>query len=136
MDTQTKTQSNRQDYELIHTNLSVLAAYAWFNYRQRGKGAVVIDTNHVVADTPTSNDWVLTVPLGYVTPTMAQLKQASLPIDMLELVQAYTPETEIVVSVLRVIEDRDYMGHYRLAINPAPPDIYKAIGAQMLATNN
>jgi hypothetical protein len=128
--------ANARDHRLIVENLQVLAAYAWLNYQRHGKGAVVIDTTRVETWEQPSGNLVFTTTLGYVTEKQARTQAFRLPTEMGALIRAYRPEVEIVVTIARVIESRDYLGHYRLATHPAPPELYREIGPSIVAAEN
>ena len=101
---------------LIQAQWRDFAAFAWRQYLDRGRGAVVVDLKRAVDEGASSSQ----IPAYYVANSSEQLKQrGGWPNEEIaELIQEYDPEQDVVFLFIRLDGD---IFHYNVSDEMTPP---------------
>ena len=85
---------------LLRAQWRDFAAFAWRQYKERGRGAVVIDLYRAAQEERSASE----IPTYYVSDSSEQLKQrGGWPNEEIaNLVQEYDPEQDVVFLVVRI----------------------------------
>jgi hypothetical protein len=111
-------------HQVVDGNWTLLAAFAWQNFLELGRGAVVVQVDQMVQaaqDTQEMDVVVTYLPGGDV---------ARLTSDTSEIIAAYDPESEVVI----LFTGLDWAGNlaYRCKAGdgPLPPEAFRIYGRQ------
>jgi hypothetical protein len=113
-----KEQRTKAHTLVIEGNWAKIAGIAWAEYRERGRGAVVIQEDDFL-DVP--NGLMTVFRINYISPLRKKVFQAIFSEKDMHTLQTYDPETQVMVMVMR--------GDCRLATyiaqgEPDPPIAY------------
>jgi hypothetical protein len=126
-DLPTGRESRESHIEFIRINWPIAAAFAWQQYRQQGRGCIVIDVAQA-KDPPPGESHLFGETLGAYIPY--KIVRVTGDADVKRMVKKYNPRLEVVFVFLR--EDGG-VSSYRLYIHnqPSPPEAYEELKREM-----
>lgn len=126
-DLPTGDESRESHLEFIRINWPVAAAIAWQQYRQQGRGCIVIDVTQAKEPPPGESHLFGETPGRYVP---YKVVRASDDADVQRMVKSYNPRQEVVFVFLRTDGG---VSSYRLHIHgqPSPPEAYEMLKREL-----
>ncbi len=126
-DLPTGPESRESHLEFIRINWPVAAAFAWQQYREQGRGCIVIDVTKA-KDPPLGESHLFGEILGAYVPY--PIVRVTGDADVKRMVRDYDPRLEVVFVFLRVDGG---VSSYRLHIRnqPSPPEAYEELKREL-----
>ena len=113
---------NRVYHQVVNDQWSLLAAFAWKNYLELGRGAVVVQVDQWVDD-----DTGIDVQVTYLPGSDV----ARLTDDTAEFITQYDPRAEVVILFTGLDLNGNLAYRCKAGDGPLPPDALRLFGHQL-----
>jgi hypothetical protein len=115
-------------HQVVNDNWTVLAAYAWKHYLEKGRGAVLVQVDQLVEASPAlSGGSELEVQVSYLPGS----NLARLTADTAAFVAQYDPTTELVILFTGLDQGGNLAYRCKTGDGPVPPDAYRLFGHEI-----
>lgn len=117
---------DRVYHQVVNDNWLLLAAFAWKNFSEYGRGAVVVQVDQLVRATAPGGD-ELDVQVSYLPGNDV----ARLTADTSEFIAQYDPRSEVVILFTGLDSGGNLAYRCKTGDGPVPPDAFRLYGAQL-----
>lgn len=116
---------DRVYHQVVNDQWLLLAAFAWKNYADFGRGAVVVRVDQLVQSAPGSDE--LDVQVSYLPGNDV----ARLTADTAEFIAEYDPRSEVVILFTGLDSGGNLAYRCKTGDGPVPPDAFRLYGPQL-----
>jgi hypothetical protein len=115
-------------HQVVNDNWTVLAAYAWKHYLEKGRGAVLVQVDDLVEAAPAlKGGSEMEVQVSY----LPNHDLARLTADTAAFVEQYDPTTEVVILFTGLDQGGNLAYRCKTGDGPVPPDAYRLFGHEV-----
>ena len=119
---------DRVYHRVVNDNWTVLAAYAWKHFLEAGRGAVLLQVDHLLEAAPALNGGSeMEVKVSY----LPDGDLARLTADTAEFVAQYDPATEVVILFTGLDTGGNLAYRCKTGDGPVPPDALRLFGHEI-----
>src|SRR5579859_2825578 len=116
---------DRVYHQVVNDNWTVLAAFAWKNYSDLGRGAVLVQVDQMMRAAPGTDE--LDVQVSYLPGS----DMARLTADTSEFISQYDPQSEVVILFTGLDSGGNLAYRCKAGDGPLPPDAFRLYGHQL-----
>jgi hypothetical protein len=116
---------DRVYHQVVNDNWMLLAAFAWKNYSEFGRGAVVVRVDQLIHGPRTGDE--LDVQVSY----LPSHDVARLTADTSAFIAEYDPRSEVVILFTGLDSGGNLAYRCKTGDGPVPPDAFRLYGAQL-----
>jgi hypothetical protein len=116
---------DRVYHQVVNDNWTLLAAFAWKNFAELGRGAVLVQVEQMVRAAPGTDELdvqVTFLPGGDI---------ARLTADTTELINQYDPHSEVVILFTGLDLTGNLAYRCKAGDGPLPPDAFRQYGHEL-----